>query len=222
MMNLEKVTDTLIKYDLSAEELFYLQLLYFRKYALSYKYGNFTPIAGEWRENPNCKTKAGDVIRDYVPPYGLPVVKEALVVGNRARRSITKDDINSLLERGFLEVDIAHQKKEISLDKFRISDAFAAEFAFEIGDTIDELYSVYPKQVVIDGKAAFLTVADRGSMGILYSTLINRDYEKHKEIIEKVKSNAHIINFSIEKFIRSKFWESLEIASVKVDKIEAI
>jgi hypothetical protein len=107
------------------------------------------------------------------------------------------------------------------LDYFEVTDKLAKELFFEVDKHIDELYDAYPAFIVIDGRQAFLTAADRNLMSILYAKNIKRDINLHNEVIAKIKANEGNINMKIENFIKAKLWEKLSIEE-KIEKVSSL
>jgi hypothetical protein len=107
------------------------------------------------------------------------------------------------------------------LDYFEVTESLAKELFFEVDKHIDELYEAYPAFILIDGKQAFLTAADRNLMSILYAKNIKRDINLHNEVIAKIKANYSNINMKIENFIKAKLWEKLTLDE-KVEKVASL
>jgi hypothetical protein len=218
MLDLEKWVDVLVRYDVSGEELMYLLLIYNKRYDLVYKYSNFTPKDDEVRPTSATESSIGQKVT-LTSKYG--VKDNVLVNGNRARRAINADMVISLVERGLIEQVIPSTKNTFQLDYFEVTDKLAKEFFFEVDKHIDELYDAYPASIIIDGRQAFLTAADRNLMSILYAKNIKRDINLHNEVIAKIKANEGNINMKIENFIKAKLWEKLSIED-KVEKVSSL
>ena len=218
MLDLDKWVDILVRYDISGEELTYLLLIYNKRYDLVYKYSNFTPKDDEVRPTSATDNLIGQKIT-LTSKYG--VKDNVLVNGNRARRAINADMVLSLVQRNLIEQVIPSTKNTFQLDYFEVTDKLAKELFFEVDKHIDELYEAYPAFILIDGKQAFLTAADRNLMSILYAKNIKRDINTHNEVITKLKANHDNINMKIENFIKAKLWEKLSIED-KVEKVSSL
>jgi hypothetical protein len=218
MLDLEKWVDILVRYDVSGEELTYLLLIYNKRYDLVYKYSNFTPKDDEVRPTSATENMVGQKIT-LTSKYG--VKENVLVNGKRSKRAINAEMVISLVERGLIEQVIPSTKNTFQLDYFEVTDKLAKELFFEVDKHIDELYDAYPAFIVIDGRQAFLTAADRNLMSILYAKNIKRDINLHNEVIAKIKANEGNINMKIENFIKAKLWEKLSIEE-KVEKVSSL
>jgi hypothetical protein len=218
MLDLDKWVDILVRYDISGEELTYLLLIYNKRYDLVYKYSNFTPKEDEVRPTSATDNLIGQKIT-LTSKYG--VKDNVLVNGNRARRAINADMVLSLVQRNLIEQVIPSNKNTFQLDYFEVTDKLAKELFFEVDKHIDELYEAYPSFILIDGKQAFLTAADRNLMSILYAKNIKRDINLHNQVIAKLKANYDNINMKIENFIKAKLWEKLSIED-KVEKVSSL
>jgi len=218
MLDLEKWVDILVRYDVSGEELMYLLLIYNKRFDLVYKYSNFTPKENEVRPTSSTENLIGQKVT-LTSKYG--VKENVLVNGNRAKRAINAEMVISLAERGLIEQVIPSTKSTFQLDYFEVTESLAKELFFEVDKHIDELYEVYPAFIIIDGKQAFLTAADRNLMSILYAKNIRRDINLHNEIIAKIKANQGNINMKIENFIKAKLWEKLTLDE-KVEKVASL
>ena len=218
MLDLEKWVDILVRYDVSGEELMYLLLIYNKRYDLVYKYSNFTPKENEVRPTSSTENLIGQKVT-LTSKYG--VKENMLVNGNRAKRAINAEMVISLAERGLIEQVIPSTKSTFQLDYFEVTESLAKELFFEVDKHIDELYEVYPAFIIIDGKQAFLTAADRNLMSILYAKNIKRDLNLHNEVIAKIKANQGNINMKIENFIKAKLWEKLTLDE-KVEKVASL
>ena len=152
--------------------------------------------------------------------YG--VKENVLVNGNRSRRAINSEMLLSLAERNLIEQVIPSTKNTFQLDYFEVTEKLAKELFFEVDKHIDELYEAYPAFILIDGKQAFLTSADRNLMSILYAKNIKRDINTHNEVLAKVKANYGNLNMKIENFIKAKLWEKLEITELKSNLSETL
>ncbi|NBP00891.1 MAG: hypothetical protein EBU90_12300 [Proteobacteria bacterium] len=220
MLDLDKWVDVLVKYDISGEELTYLLLIYNKRFDLVYKYSNFTPKEDEVRPTSATENMINQRIT-LTSKYG--VKENVLVNGNRSKRAINTEMVLSLAERGLIEQVIPSTKNTFQLDYFEVTEKLAKEFFFEIDKHIDELYEAYPTFILIDGKQAFLTSADRNLMSILYAKNIKRNIDTHNEVIAKIKANYDNINMKIENFIKSKMWEKLSIVdNNKVEKVSSL
>jgi hypothetical protein len=219
MLDLEKWVDILVRYDVSGEELTYLLLIYNKRYDLVYKYSNFTPKDDEVRPTSATENMVGQKIT-LTSKYG--VKENVLVNGKRSKRAINAEMVISLVERGLIEQVIPSTKNTFQLDYFEVTDKLAKELFFEVDKHIDELYDAYPAFIVIDGRQAFLTAADRNLMSILYAKNIKRDINLHNEVIAKIKANEGNINMKIENFIKAKLWEKLEMAELKSNLSETL
>jgi hypothetical protein len=219
MLDLEKWVDILVRYDVSGEELMYLLLIYNKRYDLVYKYSNFTPKENEVRPSSSTENLIGQKVT-LTSKYG--VKENMLVNGNRAKRAINAEMVISLAERGLIEQVIPSTKSTFQLDYFEVTESLAKELFFEVDKHIDELYEVYPAFIIIDGKQAFLTAADRNLMSILYAKNIKRDLNLHNEVIAKIKANQNNINMKIENFIKAKLWEKLEMTELKSNLSETL
>jgi hypothetical protein len=218
MLDLEKWVDILVRYDVSGEELTYLLLIYNKRYDLVYKYSNFTPKDDEVRPTSATENMVGQKIT-LTSKYG--VKENVLVNGKRSKRAINAEMVISLVERGLIEQVIPSTKNTFQLDYFEVTDKLAKELFFEVDKHIDELYDAYPAFIVIDGRQAFLTAADRNLMSILYAKNIKRDINLHNEVIAKIKANEGNINMKIENFIKAKLWEKLSIEE-KIEKVSSL
>ena len=218
MLDLEKWVDILVRYDVSGEELMYLLLIYNKRFDLVYKYSNFTPKENEVRPTSSTDNLIGQKVT-LTSKYG--VKENVLVNGNRAKRAINAEMVISLAERGLIEQVIPSTKSTFQLDYFEVTESLAKELFFEVDKHIDELYEVYPAFIIIDGKQAFLTAADRNLMSILYAKNIKRDLNLHNEVIAKIKANQGNINMKIENFIKAKLWEKLTLDE-KVEKVASL
>jgi hypothetical protein len=219
MLDLEKWVDILVRYDVSGEELTYLLLIYNKRYDLVYKYSNFTPKDDEVRPTSATENMVGQKIT-LTSKYG--VKENVLVNGKRSKRAINAEMVISLVERGLIEQVIPSTKNTFQLDYFEVTDKLAKELFFEVDKHIDELYDAYPAFIIIDGRQAFLTAADRNLMSILYAKNIKRDINLHNEVIAKIKANEGNINMKIENFIKAKLWEKLEMAELKSNLSETL
>ncbi len=218
MIDREAIVDIAIKYDLSIEEIFILDLLYYRDWKNLYKYSNYTPLPNELRPNPNKKetANADGEVRTIPGEHGLPK-RTGIVAGNRAVRAITGEAIADLMRRGFIEREIPESRNgSYQLDDFVLSEKFTADLCFDTDKCIDELYEVYPKTMLIDGSPKILIGEDRVIMGMMYTNLIKRNYKLHRQIVEKVKLNKDKIQMGIKKFITGKVWEALTLEA-KID-----
>ena len=218
MLDLEKWVDILVRYDVSGEELMYLLLIYNKRFDLVYKYSNFTPKENEVRPTSSTENLIGQKVT-LTSKYG--VKENVLVNGKRAKRAINSEMVISLAERGLIEQVIPSTKSTFQLDYFEVTESLAKELFFEVDKHIDELYEVYPAFIIIDGKQAFLTAADRNLMSILYAKNIKRDLNLHNEVIAKIKANQGNINMKIENFIKAKLWEKLTLDE-KVEKVASL
>ena len=218
MLDLEKWVDILVRYDVSGEELMYLLLIYNKRFDLVYKYSNFTPKENEVRPTSSTENLIGQKVT-LTSKYG--VKENVLVNGKRAKRAINSEMVISLAERGLIEQVIPSTKSTFQLDYFEVTESLAKELFFEVDKHIDELYEVYPAFIIIDGKQAFLTAADRNLMSILYAKNIKRDLNLHNEVIAKIKANQGNINMKIENFIKAKLWEKLTLDE-KIEKVASL
>lgn len=74
-----------------------------------------------------------------------------------------------------------------------------------------EFWEAYPSDFYSEGKMFPLRLMDYDLFTDIYNTIISGELEKHTEMmldIEYAKANG-FINYSIEKFIRSKAWQSI-------------
>lgn len=248
-MNLKKITDICIKHDISVEELYFLQLLFYKQIPDLYRYSNYTPEEGVLRENPNFPERKANTKIFFVPAYGLPEVhyvqkhrnkdgefirnidgtikttihkNVAYIAGNRAQRSFTATDVESLVHRGFL-IPIKGYEVSRKLTDYELSDEMEEILFWDFEEHINELYEAYPNTVVINGKEQLLKGVDRELLSKLYAEAILKNKLLHDEIVSKVKANRDIINMSILNFVKSRSWESLKFTKQDTEeRVQAI
>ncbi len=115
---------------------------------------------------------------------------------------IGKYNTNRLIEDGWIKQE---GDEYVAADKFRrlfISDS----------NGFDELVEYYPKYYETDkGVKMPLVLADKFQYSLKYGGMINNSIAEHNEIIKDIEYGAehNLINFKIEKFIDSQFWNVL-------------
>jgi hypothetical protein len=109
-----------------------------------------------------------------------------------------------LVKRGFIE---KVGDGELATD-YVITHKFTDIFVKDIHNATEEIWSVYPAFIKINGTPASLLNIDKYRLANLYGERIDYSIEEHKEIVKDIAyGNKHgLIRVNIESFVKSEQW----------------
>lgn len=216
MIDIEKMTYLSNKYDLSYEELVYLQILFYKDWKNLYLYENYTENPAENRvnerqDNPGylAAIDKGEVniTSKYFPP------QQARINSSRRRKGITAEDIINLVNRKIIYRMSGRTIHE--LDAYELTEEYYNLFYIDFEEVFEDLRKAYPAEIDIQGKIYPINLLEEKDCK-LYLKLIRNNVDKHKEIIKKIEANKDKLNYKIDRFIATKAWENLSLEKKQV------
>lgn len=127
-------------------------------------------------------------------------------------------DIEDLIERGYLN----SSGDKLSPDLLEVTDKFK-QAVFSFKGKFEQLFEIYPAYLEINpGKPkATLKACNRDKLGNYYDKIV-RTKKKHKHILEITKwaKEKNMLKMALEKYVRSKYWETLEPDYEADNKVE--
>jgi hypothetical protein len=124
---------------------------------------------------------------------------------------ISSDEIQDLIKRKI--INIINESKPISINNLFINPSFREGLEFDIEVLAEELRQCYFKRLDVNGTIYPARNIDDFDLRKLYSEILKGDIELHKKIINVTKKyvdGKEVGNLGLDKYIKSKFWESLE------------
>lgn len=133
------------------------------------------------------------------------------------QNSLTVEDIEVCKEKGYV-LEISNEEELVGVPtNYIISDKFEKKSNIKLYDYFfDELYAAYPIHLSnkINGNYVLAkSVSNADDLAKEYDRKIDSNLQNHVKILKLVKeaNEKKLISVGLEKFIKNKLWESLEI-----------
>lgn len=122
-----------------------------------------------------------------------------------------KADIEDLLERGFI-IDLNRPEGEVWADLFSLTDKGQTLMFIHTNDAGEELWAKYPNFIMVDAARVSAKTVDKDDLMETYADIISHNPVYHRRVLELLEYAIRngMINMGIEKWVRSRQWESLE------------
>lgn len=132
------------------------------------------------------------------------------------RGQFDKNEIRDLEDRGY--VINSNTGDEAFHDGYEITEKFIEEIYGQKSSMWEEILELYPQFIFFDNKRIPAQSADLDALRIIYSSKIQRNVKKHKEIMELLKYavDNDLISMGIDKWIRGEQWKAIK--AIKTDK----